>query len=91
MNPTPNVSSKYGAPMGRMSRNWLDCDSGKIHLRRIRLNSGGYDQGGAYWGIGAPLYWACDQDGNDMFLRASSRESAKRQIMEEHPDATFFR
>lgn len=26
-------------------------------LRRIPINGGGYDSGGAYWGIGAPLYW----------------------------------
>ena len=82
MNPTPKVNCSYGAPMGRQSRNWIDADSGRIYLRRIRLDSGGYDNGGAYWGIGAPLYWASDIDGNDIFLRAQSRDAAKRELRE---------
>jgi hypothetical protein len=53
LNPTPAVNCQYGAPMGRSS----DHLSGlivepqeKVTLRRIRINSGGYDSGGAYWG-----------------------------------------
>lgn len=30
----------------------------KFYMRKIRLNSGGYDADGRYWGIGAPLYRA---------------------------------
>jgi hypothetical protein len=76
-NPTPPVSCRYGAPMGRftgpepasngprLSRSGSD----KWHLRKIRLDSGGYDPGGAYWGIGLPLYWAMNQDGAEVFFR----------------------
>lgn len=45
-------------------------DSPKFHLRRIRLDSGGYDQGGAYWGHGGYLFEAFTADGQEfMTLR----------------------
>lgn len=65
------VNCKYGAPMGRPDRtpdqyeiitNKLTGEkfkafkTGKICRKRVRLDSGGYDMGGAYWGLGAPLY-----------------------------------
>jgi hypothetical protein len=91
-NPTPNVSSRYGAPMGRYTGpNYLETSAGRLYLRRIRLNSGGYDAGGAYWGIGAPLWYAEDQDGNSQFFRAASREAAKAEIVANWPDARFYR
>ncbi len=96
-NPTPEVNSQYGAPMGRRSDHLSALivePQEKVTLRRIRLNSGGYDSGGAYWGIGQPLfYWAVIQDGDESsgFLRARNREDAKRQIVEDQPDATFYR
>jgi hypothetical protein len=97
LNPTPAVNCQYGAPMGRSS----DHLSGlivepqeKVTLRRIRINSGGYDSGGAYWGLGQPLFWwSITQEGEESsgFLRASSRDAAKRQIVELHPGAKFYR
>jgi hypothetical protein len=64
----------------------------RMSLRRIRLNSGGYDAGGAYWGIGAPLYWAGDESGNvSIFFRAASRGAAKDHVGKLWPDATFWR
>lgn len=88
--PIPNVSSKYGAPMGRRSVN-QDC-VGRVSLQRIRINGGGYDRGGAYWGIGQPLYWAGDESGAlDLFFRAASREAAKAHIRSMWPDAKFYR
>lgn len=60
-NPTPNVDGRYGAPMGRASDNLsalvIEPRDPPMTLQRVRLNSGGYDRGGAYWGIGQPLYW----------------------------------
>lgn len=91
-NPTPKVNCRYGAPMGRYTGpDFLDVDAGKIHLRRIRINSGGYDAGGAYWGLGAPLWYAEDQDGNSRFFRARDRAAAKELILSNFPGATFFR
>ena len=90
INPVPPVSCKYGAPMGRRSTN-QDC-VGKVNLRRVPINSGGYDAGGAYWGLGAPLYWAGDESGAlDVFFRARSRDAAKLHVLEMWPEAKFYR
>lgn len=92
LNPTPQVSSRYGAPMGRHTGPYyLDGSAGPIYLRRIRLNGGGYDQGGAYWGLGMPLWYVEDQDGNSHFFRASGREAAKARLLSDFPDVRFFR
>jgi hypothetical protein len=86
-----NVSSKYGAPMGRFTGpNFLDTDAGKIVLRRVYLDNGGYDRGGAYWGHGEPLYETMDEDGNGFILRAMSRDKAKAIIWADFPDAKFY-
>lgn len=45
---------------------WLaDCESQwpRVHLAGIRLDSGGYDQGGAYWGFSGWLWEAWTDDG----------------------------
>lgn len=85
------VSSKYGAPMGRYSKEYLETESGKIYLRKVPLDSGGYDRGGAYWGLG-PTLWECsDQESNGFIFRASNRESAKAYILSMFPDAKFYR
>lgn len=87
----PNVSSRYGAPMGRRSDTYLATDGGKLQLQRIPINRGGYDSGGAYWGIGQPLWRAMDVDGNTSYFRASDRAAAKASILADWPDATFYR
>lgn len=84
------VNCKYGAPMGRHGSRAGQPD--KLHLRRVRLDSGGYDSGGAYWGIGAPLYEVFDDDGEySDYFRASSRDAAKAIIRESLPDVKFYR
>jgi hypothetical protein len=94
-----NVSSKYGAPMGRRSFK-VDPDARiTFKLRRVYLDSGGYDNGGAYWGHGAPLYQysGYDREGTpeeeaaEGYLRAGSREDAKRQVRELYHRASFYR
>jgi hypothetical protein len=72
-----SVSSKYGAPMGRRADGYIETQDPRfVRLFRVRLDSGGYDDGGAYWGIGEPLYCAIDDDGNRQFTRATHREKA---------------
>lgn len=83
------VSCKYGAPMGRAERG-SDPGEEKWTLQRVRLDSGGYDTGGAYWGIGEPLYWASAGD-VDRYVRASDREIAKTRIRKEFPEAFFVK
>lgn len=80
---TRNVSSVYGAPMGRRSgamRDPTEPAPRSVRLFRVRLDAGGYDPGGAYWGAEgygvAPLY--CATDGEDFceYVRAGSRVHA---------------
>ena len=92
MNPTPPVNCRYGAPMGRYTGpNYLETAAGPLHLQRVRLDRGGYDSGGAYWGLGQPLFHVMDQDGNSQFLRAFDRDAAKSKLRADWPDARFFR
>ena len=72
MSQFPNVNGTYGAPMGRRES---PHHEGKIRLFRVRLDSGGYDNGGAYWGLGKALYCALS-DGGMQFTRARSRAEA---------------
>lgn len=67
------------------------AEAPKVTLRRVRLDSGGYDSQGAYYGIGEPLYWAATDDGElDRTFRADDREHAKAQIRVIYPAARFF-
>lgn len=89
MNPSHNrVSCKYGAPMGRGHSPLAGI---KTHLRRVGLDSGGYDRGGAYWGTGEPLWVAWDDDGGEVYLRALSREIAKAQLRARCEGVSFYR
>lgn len=72
----PVVSSRYGAPMGRHSAPDLDTTRGTVRLFRVRLDAGGYDDGGAYWGHGGAIYCARDRDGDIQTVRATSRSHA---------------
>lgn len=104
LNPTPPVSGRYGAPMGRPNRDSYTDKQGNthrltvtanarpFHLVRVRLDAGGYDSGGAYWGHGAPLYYfegpLSDVRG---YVRGITRDAAKRNVRELHPHARFYR
>lgn len=105
ISPLPDVSSRYGAPMGRRdSSSYTDshgrrveitctADSPPFYLVRVPLDSGGYDSGGAYWGLGAPLYRFEHSRLSDLsgFARGRTREAAKAAVRESHPLARFFR
>lgn len=86
-----NVSCKYGAPMGRHSHAH-PASAYKVYVQRVHLDSGGYDRGGAYWGHGQRLYWACDATCEfSVYLRAHSREHAIDALREDYPEITFYR
>lgn len=55
--------------------------TGKISLFRLPLDSQGYVKSGGnegrYFGVGAPVFEAQDDDGNYVYLRAVDRKSAK--------------
>jgi hypothetical protein len=100
----PNASSKFGASMGRRSHlpshAQLHC---KLKLERVPMIEGGaYDRWGAYWGIspvGASLYIAhglTDAENGEgeevqLFLRATSRDKAKAEVLTKLPNARFYR
>lgn len=84
--PTPEVNSRYGAPMGRRGCNGDPDQAWKFCLRRIRLDDGGYDPGGAYWGIGESLYWAGAEPAEPMF----PGETVK-SVSDLEPPELFFR
>lgn len=91
--PIPPVSGRYGAPFGRpyTERFTLEALGTPLYLRHIRLNSGGYDAGGAYWGLGPRLYYVEDGVGNSRFFRARDRAEAKAKILADWPGARFYR
>lgn len=82
-----------GAALGRSSIHEHDDEQPiKLYLRKIRLDSGGYDPNGTYFGTGQPLYWYADADGKvDAMLRATDRGAAIQAIRLRYPLATFFR
>lgn len=49
------VNTEYGAPMGRTGRDITNAGPVKMHLELVPLDSGGYDKGGAYWGLRFPV------------------------------------
>lgn len=86
-----NVSSRYGAPMGRPGSYGRADDGARFYLRRVRLNGGGYDSGGAYWGGGEPLWRYESEDGAvSDHIRAPNRDAARAEVRKAHPGARFF-
>lgn len=83
------VSCRYGAPMGRAE--WHGTPARPVRLFRVRINAGGYDSGGAYWGSGDPLY--CATDGADFraFVRALDRPAAAVAVQARYPGCTVRR
>jgi hypothetical protein len=66
----------------------------RFTLRRVYLNTGGYEYGrvGRYFGIGAPLYRYTSDDGDTVgYLRAHYRSNARAIVLGRNPGATFYR
>jgi hypothetical protein len=98
---------KRGAALGRptiipevprtMTVRLPDPETPWLYFRKIHVNSGGYDPNGTYFGVGTPLYWCADADGEiDFVVRGSCREAAKagaRAILRAHgyEKVRFFR
>lgn len=83
-----------GAALGRPTHTPDDAPTTtvRVYVRRVRLNQGGYDRNGTYFGTGAPLYWYADDSGDiDGVLRASCRESAVAEVRMLYPFAKIKR
>jgi hypothetical protein len=80
-----DVSSKFGAPMGRREYGDLEnMPNFSVNVFLVRMVGGGYDDGGAYWGAAIhgvqPLYCIRNVTGCaeelQQFVRARSRLEA---------------
>lgn len=84
--------------MGRTESPLSDAPR-SVRLFRVRLDSGGYDDGGAYWGHsrGETLYCAQCDEGGRRFVRAASRLQAvaaleiEAQALKSPPRVAFAR
>lgn len=78
----PEVGCQFGAPIGRreyQSGNPLAPKS--VRLFRVNLDSWGYDDGGAYWGLPRYNLWcATDEADYRQFIRAPTRYHAARML-----------
>lgn len=103
-NPTPPVNAQYGAPMGRRANDTftdkrgqtfkliVNEDAKPFRLVRCPLDRGGYDSGGAYWGLGEPLYYYEGPLGDiNGYVRGVTREKAKEAVRGIHPKAKFYK
>jgi len=92
----PKAFDSRGSSMGRRDSIMEPDAAIKFHLVQLRIDKGGYDSGGAYWGKwqSHPM-WAAWGDGplwkNEMWIRARSREEAKAQVRDSFKHATFYR
>lgn len=82
--------SYRGADMGRRA---IAKDSTKpLHLQKVRLDNGGYDPGGAYFGGPDDIYCAFNKDFSFRIMtRANSRNEAKEIFNEDFQNLTFIR
>ena len=78
-NQFPSVDSHRGAPMGRPTSKLGETPKG-VRLFKVRLDAGGYDDGGAYWGLSNNIWCAQCPEGGQEFTRASSRISAAAKL-----------
>jgi hypothetical protein len=80
---TENNTTQYGARMGRQEVGTTPPPTG-VRLRQIRINASGYDNTGAYWGLGQPLYRAEAHEKLTLvyrrFVRATSRDQAAEKL-----------
>lgn len=88
-----DVSCRYGAPMGRHDSGQVPTIPAFWTVRAARLDSGGYDRGGAYWGHsrdGDVFGCYCAETGAVRYVRALHRASACAMIVAEHREAKFY-
>lgn len=83
--------SKYGAPLGRANKGGAAVgNAGPFWLQAVPLDSGGYDRGGAYWGLGKTLYAYLSADLTvSGFYREANRKAAIEELKRRYPAATL--
>lgn len=68
----------------------IACSTQKTSLVRVRLDRGGYDDSGRYFGRGEPL-WSFDNRDSWGHLRAPTRAAAKAELRAKCPRIRFYR
>lgn len=91
-----DVSSKYGAPMGRRDNATEPDTEGPFQLQRMRWVDHDYDEGGAYWGQnGCNHMYVAQADGMEevqrCFVRGQNRAEAKAEVRKIFKKARFYR
>lgn len=81
------------AALGRPSiRDAAKDFAGTIMLRQVRLDDGGYDPNGTYFGTGEPLFWFANDEGTiDEMTRACNFDGARAKVLAQYPVATIER
>lgn len=89
-----NGASQYGAQMGRRSE-LPHTTTSKCFIRRVKLDSGGYDKGGAYWGLefkAKDKLWMVEAvEGEHEGLRKYLRRADRNEIKAAFPKARWTR
>lgn len=87
-----------GAQMGRVGTRTAPDAPIKFRMVKLRWGcDGAYDQGGAYWGCGNPIYhaWGIPDDKTleeqEFFVRAASRIEARCEVRKSFPNCRFYR
>ena len=85
VNPFRPVDARYGAPMGRRDGSTPISTTKRLCARR-GYGTGGYDTGGAYWGLPQNIWavWNAGEYDTRKYVRASSRDEAMRTASEEN-------
>jgi hypothetical protein len=83
------VSRAYGAPMGRPEHYRPDRKKPiRLIVHHCPFVDGDYDEGGAYWGAGTPLWRAVEIEGDtEFFVRATDWHDAHDQVYAQYPNA----
>lgn len=77
-----------GAALGRPTIKGDPAYDGRLYIRRVHLDSGGYDRNGTYFGHGAPLYWVSSPDSDiDFMERGFSRNHVAAKVASRYPNA----
>lgn len=87
--PVYKVDTRRGAPMARPDVHASFLPEKRVRLNKLRIDDGGYDNGGAYWGLGEPLYCAYYFEDDDQFVlyfRAKNRTAAREYLQEYFDD-----
>lgn len=82
-----------GAALGRPTiRDEPPDYAGLLYLWHVRLDAGGYDKNGTYFGAGQRLYWCSNMELTvDYMLRADDRASARELVLKDYPNAKVRR